>query len=66
MPTIPDSLTLSKSDLQRAFEEWETQDRAGKSKRTREEAHKLPVEQVASENTDYVWHLLNTPTAMWV
>jgi hypothetical protein len=57
-----DSLTVSKADLQRAFLEWATKSRAGTGFRTDEESRALPVEQVVSENTDYVWSLLNTPS----
>lgn len=57
-----DILTVNKSDLQRAFLEWEVQSRAGKSTRTCEEALKLPAEQIATENSDWVWHMLAAPS----
>jgi hypothetical protein len=52
-----ESLTITKPQLEAALLRWEQDARAGKT-RTHEEADALPVEQVASESADHLWHEL--------
>jgi len=54
---------LTEKNLLHAMVQWETAARTREC-RPREEAEKLPVEQVAKENTAFLWNLLtNQSTA---
>lgn len=60
-------ISVSKTDLYKAFVAWEQWVRDGKT-RSREERAAMPVEQVASESADHLWELLSQDqrTAVYV
>lgn len=52
-----ESITMTKEHLRYALARWEQSHRDGQT-RTYSETQALPVEQVAQESADYLWHLL--------
>lgn len=51
-------LAITKDELREAFQTWERGHRNGKT-RTHEETQSLPIEQVAQENADAFFEMLN-------
>jgi hypothetical protein len=56
-----DSITITKAALAAALLAWEQAHRAGET-RTADETAALPINQVVSESTDYLWSLLQGAT----
>jgi predicted Zn-dependent protease len=54
---MDDTITINKGQLQVALAEWERQSRMGECI-SREETVALPLDEVASENAEHLWGLL--------